>query len=172
MSDPRDVTADDLLHLERQLGRAPRGVRAIPARCPCGWPALVETEPRLPDGTPFPTFWYLTCRRLNAVLSTLESEGLMRRMQDRLVDDAALRDRYRAAHQHYLAARDSVTRVEEIADYSAGGMPDRVKCLHALVAHSLAAGRGINPFGDEALAVVGQRGAWPHEGTCVTEDPA
>lgn len=172
MSDPRLVTPEDLLHLELQLGRVPRGVRSIPARCGCGWPALVETEPRLPDSTPFPTFWYLTCRRLTAVLSTLESEGLMRQMQDRLADDAALRDQYLAAHRHYLAARDAVAPVEEVADFSAGGMPDRVKCLHALVAHSLAAGPGVNPFGDEALAILGQRGAWPHEGPCVTEDQA
>ncbi|MGV1035969.1 MAG: DUF501 domain-containing protein [Candidatus Nanopelagicales bacterium] len=170
MSDPREVSPDDLLQLELQLGRIPRGVRAIPARCPCDWPTLVETEPRLPDGTPFPTFWYLTCRRLNTVLSTLESEGLMRDMQDRLTDDADLRDQYLAAHQRYLAARDAVAEVEEIADFSAGGMPNRVKCLHALVAHSLAAGPGVNPFGDEALAVVAQRGVWPHEGPCVTED--
>ena len=38
--------------------------------------------------------------------------------------------------------------------FSGGGMPDRVKCLHVVIAHSLAKGPGVNPFGDEALAVL------------------
>ena len=56
------------------------------------------------------------------------------------------------AHESYLADREAVEFVEEIAGISAGGMPDRVKCLHALVAHSLAVGPGVNPIGDLALA--------------------
>jgi len=161
------VSELDLERLHSQLGRVPRGVRAIPARCGDGWPAVVETDPRLPDGTPFPTFYYLTCRRLNAALSTLESEGLMRELADRLTADPDFAEQYRTAHQEYLAAREAVANVAEINDYSAGGMPDRVKCLHALVAHSLAAGPGANPVGDIALQEVTRRGVWPHAGDCV-----
>ena len=59
-------------------------------------------------------------------------------------------------------------RVPEIAGISAGGMPDRVKCLHVLVAHSLAAGPGVNPLGDEALALLPE---WGADGPCVKVGP-
>ena len=63
---------------------------------------------------------------------------------------------YRRAHEQYLADRERLESVPEIAGVSAGGMPDRVKCLHALVAHSLAAGEGVNPLGDEAVQCAGR----------------
>jgi hypothetical protein len=152
--DARDVEA-----VARQLGREPRGLRAVAHRCACGLPDVVETDPRLPDGTPFPTFYYLTCPRLVAAVSTLEAEGLMRSMQDRLAVDPDLAARHRAAHEHLLRSREAVAHVPEIEGVSAGGMPDRVKCLHVLVAHALAAGPGVNPLGDEALAELEARGA-------------
>jgi hypothetical protein len=127
-------------------------------RCACGEPDVVTTNPRLPDGTPFPTLYYLTCPRLTAAVSTLESEGRMREMQRRLAGDPALRSAYRRAHESYLAQRDLIEQVDEIDGVSAGGMPDRVKCLHVLVAHALASGPGTNPFGDEALAELCDRG--------------
>ena len=159
----------DISRLKLQLGRVPRAVRRIPARCGDGWPAVVETAPLLEDGTPFPTFYYLTCRRLNAALSTLESEGLMRELNDRLCEDPEFAADYRRAHDLYLAERDRIAAVPQIAGYSAGGMPDRVKCLHALVAHSLAVGTGVNPAGDIALLAVNATGVWPHTGSCVDE---
>ena len=163
-ADPGAVDPDDLAAVAAQLGREPRGVRAVAHRCSCGRPDVVTTSPRLPDGTPFPTLYYLTCPRATGAVSTLESQGVMREMQARLADDADLRERYRAAHEAYLAARDAVEEVPEIAGFSGGGMPDRVKCLHVLVAHALAAGPGVNPFGDEALALLGD---WGARGSCV-----
>lgn len=163
------VSQADRRKLQAQLGRTPRGVVSIAARCGDGWPAVVETAPRLPDGEPFPTLYYLTCKRLNAALSTLESEGLMREYAHQLASDSDLAGRYRAAHRRYLADRNRLETVDEIIDYSAGGMPDRVKCLHALVGHSLAVGPGVNPIGDLALDEVTRRGWWPHSGPCVPE---
>jgi hypothetical protein len=153
------VEAADVLAVETQLGRTPRGLRGIAHRCACGSPDVVETAPRLDDGTPFPTLFYLTCPRASSAVSTLESSGLMREMQDRLAEDDDLAARYRAAHEDYLARRAAVAAedgldVPEIDGISAGGMPDRVKCLHVLVGHALAAGPGVNPFGDEALALL------------------
>lgn len=141
----------DLEAVERQLGRPPRGVAEVAHRCPCGEPDVLRTEPRLPDGTPFPTTYYATCPRLTGAVSTLESEGLMREMSGRLADDATLQAAYERAHEHYLERRGELGHVPEIDGISAGGMPTRVKCLHVLVAHSLAAGPGVNPLGDEAL---------------------
>jgi len=157
-----------------QLGRPPRGIHAIGHRCPCGNPDVVTTEPRLPNGTPFPTTYYLTCPRVNSRIGTLEASGLMREMQDRLATDPELADAYRRAHEAYLADRAGVGEaagldVPEVEGISAGGMPDRVKCLHVLAAHSLAAGPGINPFGDEVLELLG---AWWASGPCVTPGEA
>jgi hypothetical protein len=114
----------------------------------------VETEPRLDDGTPFPTLYYLTCPRAAGAVSTLEASGLMRTMTARLAADPELAAAYRRAHEAYLARRAELGDVPEIAGRSAGGMPTRVKCLHVLVAHALAAGPGVNPLGDEALALL------------------
>jgi len=156
MSD-RYVSQEDLDCIEAQLGRTPRDVHAIGYRCPCGKPAVVETPPRLSDGTPFPTYFYATCPRLTGAISTLESTGLMGEMNERLAIDTELAGAYAAAHDDYLAARAALKmEVPEVEGISAGGMPDRVKCLHSLVAHSLCAGPEVNPLGDEALAKLPQ----------------
>lgn len=148
------VDAADLGTVRRQLGRPARAVVEVAHRCPCGGPTVVRTAPRLPDGTPFPTSYYATCPRLTGVVSTLESEGVMAEMSERLLADDELADRYRRAHEAYLADRAELGDVPEVHGISAGGMPTRVKCLHVLVAHSLAAGEGVNPLGDEALAML------------------
>jgi hypothetical protein len=155
-----------------QLGRPPRAIHAIAHRCPCGNPDVVTTEPRLPGGTPFPTTYYLTCPRVNSRIGTLEASGLMREMQERLATDPALAKAYRRAHDAYLADRAAVGEaaghdVPEIEGISAGGMPDRVKCLHVLAAHALAAGPGVNPLGDEVLEALGEYWA---QGPCVSVD--
>ena len=156
-------TSADLATVGAQLGRSPRALVGIAHRCPCGSPDVVATAPRLPDGSPFPTYYYLTCPRLAAEIGTLEAGGLMRDMTDRLARDDDLRLHYAHAHSSYLLDRTEHGEVPEIAGISAGGMPGRVKCLHALVAHSLAAGPGVNPIGDEALDLLPP---WWSRGSC------
>lgn len=158
------VDASDLAALKSQLGRVPRGVAAVGHRCPCGLPDVLRTEPRLPDGTPFPTTFYATCPRLTGAISTLETSGMMREMTERLGSDPQLARAYTAAHEDYLRRRLELGDVEELEGTSAGGMPTRVKCLHVLVAHSLAVGPGVNPLGDEALEALGD---WWAAGPCV-----
>ncbi|MDQ0733956.1 hypothetical protein QFZ50_000419 [Arthrobacter agilis] len=156
--DPRTPSARDLDVLSRQLGRPVRDVVEIGARCVCGNPLVATTAPRLSNGIPFPTTYYLSHPVVTAAVSRLEAEGVMTEMSERLVGDPDLAARYRAAHEAYLAARAAVGEragtgpVPEIDGVSAGGMPTRVKCLHVLVGHSLAAGPGVNPLGDEAIA--------------------
>lgn len=154
------VTQADLDALTDQLGRVPRGVVAIAARCVCGRPAVVRTAPRLDDGTPFPTSYYLTHPAAVKGCSTLEAEHLMDELNAALAQDAGLAAAYARAHEDYLARRAELGRVEEIEGVSAGGMPTRVKCLHAVLGHTLAAGPGINPMGDRALAALRARGLW------------
>ena len=163
------IESADEAAIAAQLGREPRAIHEVGHRCPCGNPDVVTTEPRLPNGTPFPTTYYLTCPRAASRIGTLEGSGLMKEMQDRLGADPELAAAYRAAHERYLAARGEIAReagldVPEIDGISAGGMPDRVKCLHVLAGQALAQGRGVNPLGDEVLAALGD---WWAPGPCV-----
>lgn len=144
-------TGTELEILTHQLGRPARGVIGIAARCVCGAPTVVATKPRLDDGTPFPTLYYLSHPAATAAVSRLEATGVMAEFTGLLAADPGLRHRYEEAHRAYLRDRDSVGVVPELAEVSAGGMPYRVKCLHALVGHSLAVGPGVNPLGDLAL---------------------
>lgn len=161
---PDAATETDDEVILRQLGRPARGEHSVAHRCPCGNPDVVATQPRLADGSPFPTLYYLTCPRAASMISTLEADGVMAEMADRLGTDEDLASAHAAAHADYLRRRAALEEVDEISGISAGGMPSRVKCLHALVAHALAAGPGVNPFGDEALALIG---SWWDAGPCV-----
>ena len=156
--DPADLDA-----VAEQLGRPARGVLEISSRCPSGHPNVVKTEPRLPDGTPFPTLFYVTCPRLAGAIGTLEASGLMAEMSARLTEDDELAAAYAASHGAYLAEREAIAHVPEVEGISAGGMPTRVKCLHVLVGHALARGPGANLLGDEAVRLLGD---WWGESSC------
>lgn len=181
----RTPSEADLETLSRQLNRPVRDVVEIGARCVCGNPLVATTAPRLSSGIPFPTTYYLTHPVITAAVSRLEAGGEMNLMNERLNTDAELAAAYRSAHESYLANRDAIGQrsgtgeVPEIAGVSAGGMPTRVKCLHVLVGHSLAAGSGVNPLGDEALAAISQwwsadrcfcEGAWQTAGQAPSRD--
>ncbi|MBB5633756.1 hypothetical protein BKA04_001979 [Cryobacterium mesophilum] len=162
-------TAEDIRAVSHQLGRPARGVIGIAARCACGAPTVVATAPRLDDGTPFPTLYYLSHPAATAAMSTLEATGVMAEFAELLTADPGLGGDYRRAHESYLSDRDGIDAVPELEGISAGGMPDRVKCLHALAAHALAAGPGVNPIGDLTLA----RASWsPTVCECVPDDRA
>ncbi len=178
-------TQEDLDTLSRQLGRPVRDVVEIGARCVCGNPLVATTSPRLSNGIPFPTTFYLTHPVITAAVSRLEAAGVMTTMSERLQTDTELADRYRAAHENYLQSRNAVGQrtgvgaVPEIDGVSAGGMPSRVKCLHVLVGHALAAGPGVNPLGDEALEGISEwwdgeqcwcAGAWDTEASVPSRD--
>jgi len=160
------VTDAELAVLQAQLGRPARGVIGIAARCACGNPTVVATAPRLDDGTPFPTFFYLTHPAATAAMSTLEAEHVMPELAALLDEDEEVRAAYQRAHEAFLEARAAYGDVPEIDGISAGGMPTRVKCLHALAGHALAAGPGVNPIGDAAL----ERSSWS-PARCVCAEP-
>lgn len=148
-----DAASDrDLEIMAIQLSRPMRDVVGVAARCVCGAPTVVATKPRLADDSPFPTFYYLTHPGATAALSTLEANGFMVTEQEKLAVDPEFAAAYVDAHESYIADRNLHGHVDEIDGISAGGMPTRVKCLHALAAHSLAVGPGVNLVGDNALA--------------------
>ncbi len=151
-----EATEADIAEVSRQLGRPARDIVSIAARCVCGNPTVVQTAPRLSNGEPFPTMYYLTHKGATAAVSALEASGFMAELQNLVAEDGDVADAYRRAHAAYLAERDELEAllgidVPEIEGISAGGMPTRVKCLHALIGHSLAVGPGVNPIGDLAL---------------------
>ena len=153
------ISDDEALAL--QIGRPARGVVEIAHRCQCGLPDVVKTLPRLPDGTPFPTMYYITCPKLASKIGTLEANGVMKELESELDGNSEFQIQYRKAHESYLQERAELEVVDEISGISAGGMPERVKCLHALIAHSLAVGPGVNPIGDRALALLSEWGKTP-----------
>lgn len=167
-------TEQDVRVLSAQLGRKVRDVVEVPARCVCGNPLVAATAPRLANGTPFPTVFYLAHPVITAAASRLEAGGLMYEMTDELAQNPQLAQQYRAAHENYLAERERIRiisgtdEVPEIDGISAGGMPTRVKCLHAVIGHTLSVGRGVNPMGDRALDAISP---WWTPDTCVC-DPA
>ncbi len=145
--------------VKRQLGRFPRGMVAVGARCACGRPLAVITRPCLEDGTPFPTTCYLTSPEAVKAASHLEAQGFMKECNNLLNNDNDVAKKYEQAHKYYLEFRHELAiRLEDseehIKDMSAGGMPVRVKCLHALLAQSLVMGKGVNPIGDMVLSKV------------------
>lgn len=153
-------TQQQLDRVAEQLGHAPRGVLEVSYITPDGEPAVVKTAPKLDDGTPFPTLYCLTDPRLTAEASRLEVAQVMKWMEARLnaeTDEGEdLRKGYRAAHEHYLAERNAV---EDLGtDFSGGGMPERVKCLHVLIAYALAEGPARVRFGTEALSLAAEHG--------------
>lgn len=183
----------DIAVVTEQLGRYPRGIISVAARCQqCGTPLVVATRPliteRVKHPTPFPTTFYLTSPEAVKAASHLESAGVMVELQELYGEEAIAGEaaaaqalgaaasdavetadsgeaqgdnlerhrQYVRAHEMYLAVRNELARElgdsqEHILNISAGGMPTRVKCLHALVGHALAMGPGVNPVGDEAL---------------------
>jgi uncharacterized protein len=146
------------------IGRPLRGSSAAAVRCGWGLPAVLRVGPALEDGTPFPTTYWLSCPLANKHVGRLEAEGAMVGLNERLAADPDLARDYAAAHGRYVAFRDTLgPRVPR--DPSAGGMPDRVKCLHSLYAHHLAT--RDNPIG---AWVAGQVEPMPCPAPCVTGD--
>ena len=160
------VSSNDIEAIKKQIGRTPRGLIDISYRCKCENPAVVKTKPSVEGNEPFPTHFYLTCAKLNSQIGTLEASGLMKEYEEKLSLDKDFAEQYKKAHLDYLNRRNEHGFIEEIAEISAGGMPKRVKCLHALIAHSLAVGPGINPVGDDALQRLGN---WGNK-SCIEEN--
>jgi hypothetical protein len=136
--------------VEAQLGREARGSLAVAARCRYGLPAVVRTAPRLPDGTPFPTLYWLTCPAARAAVGRLEAAGWNARLSERVAAEPDLAQAHAGAHASYLAQRNALGRLP--GDPGVGGLPGRVKCLHVLYAHEVAT--GSDPVGRIARRAV------------------
>lgn len=152
--EPLRHSEGDRRAVEAQLGRPLRGHWAVVRRCHLGLPMVIENHPRLEDGAPFPTLFWLTCPVLMRRVSRLEGEGYMAELNHDLARNDAPRGRMAEAVRRYRARRDARAPIED-SGAPPGGGADRIKCLHAHLAHELAS--PPNPAGAAALAATG----WP-----------
>ncbi|MFN2556045.1 MAG: DUF501 domain-containing protein [Nitriliruptorales bacterium] len=164
----RAEAASKIGHAERavvsaQLGRPARGDIAVAHRCIYGLPTVVRVSPRLEDGTPFPTVFWLVCPLARRRVGRMESEGSMTAVNQRLARDSTLAAGYEAAAERYIAFRDRIDAPLP-GTPAAGGMPTYVKCLHVQVAHFLAT--GDNPVG---AGTYHELAPMPCPGPCVDE---
>jgi uncharacterized protein len=138
--------AADLAHLEEQLGRTPYPPARVACRCAAGRPVVVEQPPATPDGTPFPTAFWLCCPGLIHAVAVLEAAGGVRALEERIAADADLAAAFDEAQARHGALRDGL---------GIGGVrnPRAVKCLHAHVAFAL--GAPPYPIGEALLAEAG-----------------
>lgn len=146
------LSKNELDYISSELGRPARGCIGIAARDEYSNPTVILTNPIICDKNgkkiPFPTFYYLIDKKLIKMVSKLEATGFMNTLNDLIKNDSKIANDYKKAHYSYIKDREKILKVDEISDFSAGGMPHRVKCLHAILAHTLATGTGVNPIGD------------------------
>lgn len=138
--------------MERQLGRPVRGAWVVAMRCACGLPKVIETGPRLDDDTPFPTTWWLSCKKLVIAIGQLEEVGWIAKINERLMTDPKFQAELARATANYISRRNAFDDLGQSSH--PGGGPHRIKCLHAHVADHLV--NGTNPVG----ALVMQHLAW------------
>lgn len=163
---------DDREVVARQLGRSPRALRGVAARCPFGLPAVTEQEPYDDDGRPFPTTYYLTCRHLVAAVARLEARGGVERWSEEAEVDDELRASLLRATEQQRSLRRRLAGGREGSDGGAslelgiGGTqaPQQLKCLHAHVAFALA--HPGYELGERILAEV--ESVWPAQRCCST----
>jgi exopolyphosphatase/guanosine-5'-triphosphate,3'-diphosphate pyrophosphatase len=134
----------DRAAVARQLGREPTTSFEVVARCadPNGvtaHPLVIRNHPVDPDGAPFPTRFWLTCREAVKAVSRLESTGEIGRLNERFEHDPDFREHVERAHRE--AARERATAHPPALGWGGvGGTRTGVKCLHAHYANYLAGG--------------------------------
>ncbi len=139
---------DDRKVVEVQIGRPIRADSEVVSRCHLGLPVVVRVPPRLDDGTPFPTLYWLTCPLATTRVGRLEGAGGVKRMERRAETDPEFGVRLEAAHQAYEAERDA-RLPDDTSPRPSGGVGGTrvgIKCLHAHYAHTR--GGGDNPVGE------------------------
>jgi hypothetical protein len=141
------VDADtDRAVVARQIGREPRAFRSVVVRCPFGRPAVTEQRPYDPDGEPFPTTYYVTCRHLVAAISRLEAAGGVERWSAAAQADEELAASRARADEDQRAVRRDLAAGETGLDGGASlelgvggaGRTGSLKCLHAHAGFALA----------------------------------
>ena len=136
--------------IQRQLGRAPRGLVGIAHQTADGVPVVLQMR-SLVDDQPFPTLYWLSSLDLHKALAEIETAGWVKQIEAELAEDPAFRAAYRQNHLDYVRQRwdamhaDDKSRIETLGfshlfdKYGIGGIAqwDKVRCLHMQYAHHL-----------------------------------
>ncbi|WCN07959.1 DUF501 domain-containing protein [Marinomonas mediterranea] len=160
------LSADDLEIITRQLGRTPSGIRRIAHYSPHGIPQVLEMETWV-FNQPFPTFYWLSSSAIDKALARVESQGVVKELEQRIKDDPELREAYHDSHRDYIARRwDAMTDehksiIEEkgfttlFETLGIGGIKnwDQVRCLHMQYGHHLAGSNVIGKILDEEYGI-------------------
>ena len=158
--------ARQLAIIARQLGRTPRGIETVAAVDGEGTPLVLRMAP-IVDGRPFPTLYWLSCDRLKVVISRIEADGAIKRLEARLQEDPELLAAYHESHRDYVAARWRYMSAAQKADVirlgydgvlterGVGGIAnwDQVRCLHTQYAHHLCGDNAIGRWMDAEYGV-------------------
>jgi hypothetical protein len=170
----------DLEKITSQLGRAPRGVVRVAKRCLADHPQVIVTYPiqRTREGPAiFPTLYWLTCPSLRQRVGILETDGWVKRLQQRMEADTTMAKQWEEAHGEYARQRVQLVPQEQLVllreRYPAqaqvlertgiGGARGRgIKCLHTNLAHYLAESgesmENINPIGEVVAQLLTEEG--------------
>jgi len=149
-----------------QLKRTPNGINAIAHYSPNGTPQVLEMETWVFD-QPFPTLYWLSSKALDKALAKIESNGVVKELEQRIKDDETLREAHHASHRDYIARRWEVMSDEHKAIIEAKGFKplfhklgiggianwDQIRCLHMQYAHHLAGNNAIGRILDEEYCV-------------------
>ena len=138
-----------------QIGRKPRSVVDVVARCHLGLPVVIKVPPYLDDGTPFPTTYWLTCPLATRRIGRIEADGGVKRAEDRIASDQEFAAAHQAAMDRYRDDREALMESSQGGPRPSGGVGGTrrgVKCLHSHFA-DYAAGNA-NPVGAETAASV------------------
>lgn len=145
-----NATKSDFDFVSKSLGRETIDIVEVSFRCVCGNPGVIKCPPLLQGKKLNPTTYYLVLPSIIYFVSKLEAAGTMKELNQLLATSIELQEQYLKAHLSYIADREQLGVEPRLAGNSAGGMPTYIKCLHALIAHSLATG-GENPIGEMVI---------------------
>ena len=154
---PADPETDRRI-VEGQIGRHPRAMAGVGARCVFGLPAVTHQAPIDDQGKPFPTAFYLTCPHLVKQIDRLEAAGGVRRYEELMSSDPELHESTMASHARHQGVDDRGANIAASSD------PERLKCLHAHAAFELS--MGDHPLGQRVLAEAAPR--WCDDARCVS----
>ena len=151
-----------LATIEQQLGRSPRGFKAVAVSSPNGVPLVLKMHP-LVDNKPFPTLYWLCSKDLHKAISQLEATGLVKRLEQQLKVDDEWMTAYQDSQRAYVAERwancsaQEVKRLQDLGfaplfdTYGIGGLRDwqQIRCLHMHYAHHLCGNNVIGQWLDD-----------------------
>lgn len=157
-----DISTADLDIIRQQIGREPQGIVKVAARADNGVPAVLQMR-SVVDNKPFPTLYWLCSKDLLKAIGTIETQGWVKELEERISTDESLKASFLADQQAYVDRRteqmleqdaQTISRfglTDTFAKYGIGGILqwDKIRCLHMQYAHHLVDGNAIGAILDQ-----------------------